>query len=200
MNPDIIIYDNIRKYVGLPFDVYLQLPGMSHSWLKNERNGVSERVFETENMTLGKLVDGILTEPATVDIKSHLYPAAKAIAAKIREKYGHMLPRFEAQVCFTATIHYKGFSLDVKGRLDYLFGRWAVIDLKVTQSKDMVGVIKHMGYENQLWHYSKMAEVPVSYLMSHSVPLKDTKIFTMPVPEYNHFWAEAVLNHGKIAA
>lgn len=196
-----IHYSNITRYDNMPFDQYLQLPGYSHSFLKRERNGVCEDLTITDNIRIGSLVDAILTDPEKVDMSSPLYPYARDIAAKIRASFGPMIQRFQKQVSFTAEASYLDFTMPVTGRLDFMLPGYAVIDLKVTKSKDMKGLIDHMGYKNQGWNYCKMAGVGLFYLMIHSIPLKKTELIKIDCrSDDNGFWMDKILKFGKVNA
>lgn len=185
---------------GVAFESYLQTEGYSHSFLKYQRFGIVEPKEVTLNMRIGSLVDGILSEPHKVNMSDSLYPAAKQIAYQLQQSYGDMIKVFRKQVSYHATMQYGGFELLVKGRLDFYLDNMAVIDLKVTWSKDVDALIKYMGYQNQLFGYCKMANVPKGYIMIHSVPLKKTFIREVTIGNSNEFWQDAILNFGSIAS
>ena len=174
------------------------MPGYSQSFLKSERNGISPEIEITNNIRLGKLVDGILTEPATVNMSDELYPAAKEVVYHIKKFFGFALPYFKTQVSFTADANFNGFTLKTKSRLDFLLEKQMVLDLKVTMSKDFKGIIDWMGYNNQVWHYSKSAGVPKGFLLMHSVPLKKTELFAVPgIGSSNQFWENKIIKFGQ---
>jgi hypothetical protein len=192
---------NITRYDNVPFEEYLKMPGYSHSFLKREKMGVAEDLTMTDNIRLGSLVDALLTGEDRVDIKSPIYPAAREIALKIREKFESFIHYMQKQVSYTADMSHQGFILPVKGRIDFLLPNIGVVDLKVTQSKDIRGLIGFMGYKNQLWGYCKMAKVNSAYIMIYSVPLKRTEIIKIDCSfNENSFWREKILAFGKVAA
>lgn len=194
-----ITYSNIQRYDNMDFGDYLNLPGLSHSFLKKEVNGVTAAFDKTPAMELGSLVDGILTSPKSVDFKHELYDAAKNIASKIKSRFGEVIESFEKQSSFTANMEFSGFMMPSKGRLDYLLPKHAIIDLKVTSSKDIPSLISFMGYDNQLWHYARLAGVRRAYLMVYSKPLKDTSIISCDVTDQNNaFWESKILKFGKV--
>jgi hypothetical protein len=196
-----IEYTNIIQHDNIPFEDYLKLPGYSHSFLKRERFGVVEELTITENITIGKLVDGIITDPETVNMLDPLYPTARAIAVEIKNTFGAVLPQFKKQLSYTADIVHNGFIMATTGRLDFLLPKHCVLDLKVTKSKDVHGLIEYMGYKNQVWHYAKMAKVNDGYFMIHSIPLK--KNFLIPLDcrdNMNDFWADKIIKFGRVAA
>lgn len=194
-----ISYTNVSISKGIYFNDYLQYTGYSHSFLKGEQFGISKEVPMTEKIRVGKLVDGILTEPETVDMLDSLYPMAKDIAFKIKSQFGELIKRFESQISFTADVEYNGFKMPTKGRMDYLLKDIAVIDLKVTFAKDIKALIDFMRYDNQLWHYCKAMNVTQAYLLIYSVPLKKTQLIKIDVSQsVNEFWADKCLKFGVV--
>ena len=194
-----ITYTNINRHDDKPFEEYLKLGGYSHSWLKHQKNGVCSPMIITDNMRTGSLVDAILTEPHKVNMSDPLYPACKKIAFKVRERFGDMITVFQKQVSYTAEVQMGDLKMNTTGRLDFLLLKHAVVDLKVTQSKDTKALVEFMGYKNQGWHYCKMAKVPDFYLMVHSVPLDRTEIIHYDCrSDYNEFWANKVMEFGTV--
>ncbi len=194
-----ITYSNIVRYDGLPFDEYLKLPALSHSFLKREKMGITEDLKMTDNIRIGSLVDDIITQPSKADMYSPLYPYARNIAAVIRNRFGSLINQFQKQVSYTADASFGDFTMPVKGRLDFLIPNLAVIDLKVTMSKDLRGLIEFMGYKNQDWHYSKLSIVPNAYLMIYSIPLKKTEIVKVDCSSNdNPFWGDKITKFGKV--
>lgn len=193
-----IAYQNIKRHDGIEFGEYLKLPGLSHSFLKGEKHGAAKEVLITEKIIVGKIVDAILSDPQGIDMSSPYYQTAKSIAFLIQNKFGSMIKQLKSQVSYTADIVHNSFVLSTKGRLDWQLGNLSTIDLKVTYSKDVKGLIKFMGYENQVWHYSKCSETKKAFIMIHSVPLKETFIFEIPVSTpSNLFWETKILKFGK---
>lgn len=198
MSGNRITYKNIRRYDNIEFGEYLKFDGFSNSFLKSEVNGVNPYLEMTDNIRTGSLVDAILTDNGKVDMNNPLFENALRISKAITDKFGSLIKAFETQISYTAEANYNGFVMPVKGRLDYLLPDIAVIDLKVTQSKNIKELIKFMQYDNQVWHYSKMANVDKAYLMIHSVPLKKTEIVSIDVSsDYNSFYAEKIEKFGK---
>lgn len=196
-----INYKNIVRLNGMSFSEYLSIDRYSQSSLKNNRNGVSEAITITDNIRIGSLVDGILTDPKTVNMSSQLYPYCKEISFKIKEFLGSEISSLKSQVSYTADVEMDNFSLPVKGRLDFLLENIATVDIKITKSKNIDDLIKFMGYENQLWHYSKMANTPKAYLIIYCIPLKRVIVKSVDVgSDTNEFWAEKIIDFGKVAA
>jgi hypothetical protein len=192
-----ITYSEIKKIEGLGFIDYLQLPGFSHSFLKSERSGVVADLLLTENIRIGKLVDGILTDPGSVNMADPLYNVSREIVYFIEQKFGKLIKHFQSQISYTALASFQDFTMFTKGRLDWLLRDQAVIDLKITASRDIRNVIEFMGYKNQVYHYAKLAGVPVAYLMVHSMPLKKTELLKVDCSgNENQFWQEKIIHFG----
>src|SRR4051812_4975343 len=192
-----ITYNNIKKYERLDWIEYLRLAAFSHSFLKQERSGIVADLNITENIRIGKLVDAILTDPAHADITDPLYPVAREIAYYIEKQFGKLIKHFESQVSYSALMQYNGFTMITKGRLDWLLKDIAVIDLKITKSRNIRSVIEYMGYKNQVYHYARLAEVPKGYLMVHSIPLRKTELIKIDCSgNENQFWAEKIIHFG----
>lgn len=195
-----IEYKNIQRFYNIPFEEYLKMPGYSQSFLKHEINGVAPGIEVTDNMRLGSLVDSFLTEPEKVDYSSHLFKPAKSIAAKIQNKFGHLIQCFEKQVSFTADAVYNGWSMPVRGRIDFGLSGHAVIDLKVTKDtspKNIQSLINFMGYDHQLYSYSKFYGVNKAYLIVYFVKANYTELYSLDVTGVSNFWASKIEKFGS---
>lgn len=196
-----ISYSNRQSFDDIAFAEYLKKPGYSQSFLKREINGVAPGVEVTDNMRLGSMVDQILTEPHKVDMTNDMYIPASEIAKLLKSQYGNYIDYFSKQKNFIADIEYLEHVMTSKGRLDFLLPRIAVTDLKVTASslKDVPTLVRYMGYDNQLWHYSRLSQVDNAYLMVYSRKDKKANIFKIPVDNpVNEFWAEKILKFGSL--
>lgn len=193
-----IQYSNQKIYDRTSFDDYLSIDGYSNSFLRNESMGISRKIEPTDKMKLGSIVDSILTEPEKVNMLDPMYDVARDIAAKVKSDFPYV-EHFKKQVAMTAIAEYKGFKMTTKGRLDYLFEKKCVLDLKITSYKNPKASIAHFGYCNSMWNYCKMAGVDMAYLIMYCIPLKKT--FIEPIDcsqDYNEFWANAILKFGKV--
>ena len=194
-----IEYRNIIRYDDISFREYLNLNGRSHSSLKNNINGVKEAITITENIRIGSLVDGILTDKKAVDYSDELYPYAKSLAFEIKNFFGDHICVLKSQVSYTGEISCSEFSMTVKGRLDFLLEDIATLDIKITKSKAIDTLIEYMGYENQLWHYSKLAKTPKAYLIIYSIPLKKVIVKSVDVSSNtNFFWENKIIDFGIV--
>lgn len=193
-----ITISSVQQYLNVPFEDYQKLPGLSTSFLKSEKNGIKPEFIMTDKVRVGSLVDAILTEPAKADMGSELYPYAKKIAYKIKEDFGDMIPSFLAQVSYTGYLHYGEFNLPVRGRLDYAFPKFAVIDLKVTYAKDIEALIKFMHYEEQMNLYCKFLGVTNAYLFVYCVPTGKCSVHHIDCSVHSEWWAEKIINFGSV--
>lgn len=196
-----ITYTNIKCYENIPFEEYLKLEGYSHSFLKSNLHGAKQYFNTTDKVRLGSLVDSILTEPEKADMSSPLYPAAKAIAYQIKQLFGDLIASAQKQLSYTATLQMAGLEMLTTGRLDFLIPGFAVIDLKVTNEKNVDNLIEYMGYHNQLWHYSRLAKVKKAFLLFYCVPLKTVIVRAVDVTkEDNGFWINKIIDFGTATA
>ncbi len=193
-----IIYTDIKRYDNLSFADYQLMDPLSNSYLKHEVNG-EPRTFEANaSMKIGSLVDGILTAPDTVNMRDEFYQIAKDFAHNIKMEFGMLIKEFNKQVSFTANAWTAGCMLKVKGRPDFCIEKFVVTDLKITKSTDIMGLIKYMRYEDQVWHYCKLARAPQGYLMVYSIPLRKTHIIKVDVSkETNTFYQGKIMRLGN---
>lgn len=195
-----INYTNIKEYKSLPFESYIGLKGFSHSFLKNEQNGVARKIEVNDKMRLGSLVDAFLTQPDEIDFNSNLFDTARTIAIKINEQFKDVIKHLEPQLSYSAETEFNGFKMPVCGRLDWLLRGIADVDLKVTSAKNekqFINLLFQMGYDNQQWNYAKMANVPKIYIMPFSTTSnRCLDLIELPVTETNKFWEEKILKFG----
>lgn len=196
-----ITYKDIKCYEGISFEDYLKLEGYSHSFLKSNANGVKKYFEASDKVRLGSLVDNILTEPQKADMSSDLYPAAKAIAYQIKQLFGDLVSTAVKQLSYTATLELAGMQMKTTGRLDLLIPKFAVVDLKITSEKNVDTLIEYMGYNNQLWHYSRLAQVKRAFLLFYCIPFKKVIVRAVDVTnEENGFWINKVIDFGTACA
>lgn len=182
----------------MDFEEYLKLPYYSHSFLKAERNGMTDEFLGSYKVKIGSMVDAILCETGKINMLDEHYPIAKSIAFEIKKVFGSYIAKFQKQVSYTTDLVYEYHSMPAKVRLDFLLPGHASIDLKVTHEKDVHALIKYMGYQNQLWHQCKCSGVKKQYIMIHSVPLRKTFMIDLGVvTERNEFWENKILKFGQ---
>jgi len=193
-----ITFSDIQQHLSVPFEVYQKLPGLSTSFLKQEVGGVKPDFVMTDKVRVGSLVDSILTEPKKADMSSPLYPYAKEIAFKLKQTFGDMMSSFIPQVSYTAIAEHQGFKMRVRGRLDYLLPKLAVIDLKVTYAKDIPALIDFMRYKEQMFLYCQFAGVQKAYLLVYCVPKKTCTVHFIDCSGSSTWWEEKIIAFGKI--
>ena len=202
-----LTYTNIKHHTVTNFEQYLSIDGYSHSWIKAQRNGVQQPFNASAKVHIGKIVDQIITRQK-VDFASEYYPQAKPIAEYLTKNFGAMLQHMKTQVAITADIEYSTphgtLIMPTKGVLDFLVPKVLVNDLKVTWEKNVDALIEFMGYKNQLWHYSRLAQVNEAYITAYSVPLKKGVVKKIDVTGMDEncsaysFWLDAVMNFGRV--
>jgi hypothetical protein len=180
----------------MPFDEYLKLPGYSFSFLKRERSGFAEDMAPTAKIEVGKLVDAILCEPATVRMDHPLYPIAKAIAFILQQQFGPLLARMRKQTSYTCLFTANGWSMPFRGRPDFELPVRAIVDLKITSEKKILPLIEYMQYWDQQYGYAKAAGVPKRYILIYSRPNKEAILLAQPMTDHNDWWAERIERFG----
>jgi hypothetical protein len=202
-NREVIEYTNCTQVDCSDFKYYLSLDGYSHSFLKSQKAGVVPPFNVTDKVMVGKIVDQILTNSGDVDYSHPQYKKSAVIAEFLKNNFAAILPQLKTQVAFVGTAKYAGLSINVKGILDYLLPRYAVIDLKVTAEKNVDALIEYMGYKNQLWNYARLANVKFAYILIFSTHKNNQnhpcRLIRIDVSQpINEFWKNAVLDFGSI--
>lgn len=196
-----INYSNIQRIENMPFEEYLKLEGYSLSFLKSNVQGVATYFNVTEKVSIGKLVDTILTSPENADMSDEFYPACKAIAFEIKKVFGDLFKMASKQVAFTANLSVGDFEMKSKGILDLLLERMAVIDLKITDVREsqIDNLIEYMGYNNQLWHYGRLANVKKAYLLFYLKRERKVVVKNIDITnDHNDFWMNKVIDFGIV--
>lgn len=196
-----IEFTNLKRFESKDFGEYLKIKAYSNSFLKREQGGVSPEFIASDKVRLGSMVDEILTEAEIVDMTSKFYPIAKTIAIDISNTFGYDYWNFlESQVAFTVDMSSFGVTMPMKGRLDK-FGIGRVFDLKIThlRGSQLKTLIKYMGYDNQMWLYSKGLKcTEPAVLVFYSVP--DRKVYYEFIDvssDENQFFSDKLLLFGK---
>ena len=195
-----IIATEIQQHLNIPFDHYQKMAGYSMSFLKKEQNGIARDFIMTDKVRVGSLVDAILTEPAKANMMDPLYPVARKIAQEMSVKFGDLLKEFIPQVSYTAMLQHGAFNMPARGRLDFLFPKFAVIDLKVTNAKNIEDLIKFMKYKEQMHLYCKFAGVTKAYLFIYCVPLKKCHVEFIDCSGESEWWEDKIINFGTATA
>lgn len=176
---------NLKYYPDLPFDQYLQLPGMSFSTLRGF-NGP-----ETDNMRLGTRVHNYVLTPGGYDYQQHdtVAPIAKALKTRI----GPILHLFQKELSFTCTFYFNGMKLDYRGRADLARIGSLIVDLKVSGNYLEQGC-KIFGYPDAISGYCLATSTPMGLIISFNKKTKtDEYKIIRPRTDY---WQEAVVKYG----
>jgi len=142
---EVITYSGCTEVDCTDFKHYLSLPGYSHSYLKSQKGGVTPSFNVTDKVMIGKIVDHILTFSGNIYYEHPQYKKASIIAAFLKQHFASILPQLKTQVAFTGVAQYQSFQMPIKGILDYLLPKFAVIDLKITAEKNVDKLIEFMG-------------------------------------------------------
>ena len=193
-----IICKNIKRIEAIDFEDYKRVERFNFSFLKRERAGIATDLPMTDKIMLGSLVDALLTG-GYIDMSHKMYRHAKKIAAYIKSKFGALLPHLNKQVTYIGEMHYNGFILPVKGRLDWELPKRMVIDLKVTSATDIPALIEHMKYKDQQFCYYSLAQVPESYILAYSTVTEMAEVHPLQVTKFNEFWADKIVRFGRAA-
>lgn len=193
-----MIIANLKYYRNLPFEDYLQLPGVSFSSMKGE-------VIPTAGMMLGTRVHNYLNEPEKYDWKQ--VDEVKAIAGALRGTLGDSFKYMEKEIAFTCDMIHNGMVMKYKGRADVLKPGRIVVDFKVLGGS-VESACERFGYPDQLAGYAfpNMCNraLILAYNKMRKVP--EIKLITQRDIEksINEYWAYQVVRlgvpHEKITA
>lgn len=183
-----MVIENMRQH-ELSWDEYKVLPGHSYS---NIKGGT---VTPTDKMLLGTAVhDYLLLGQYT---GTHPLPLVRAIASKLALKLGVLLPYLQAEVAITADFVHAGLKMPYKGRLDLTVMSQLVIDIKVTQVKNIPGVLKYFGWNHQVSGYSLGSGAKAALLLTVHPGTLETNLFTIPIT--TDWWEHQIKRFGQPA-
>lgn len=161
-----IEFKETKTYQDMSFGDYLGLIGYSNSFFKFEKEGKVEPIKGSEKMAFGSLVDDLLTDPKAADLTNPRLDEAKGAAAKVIEFFTpEVYEGITKQLSMTSLMgnEREGY-IPVKGRIDFLMAG-CVADLKCTEAhyNQLPTLVKYMGYDKQVWFYSKMLGLDTNY-------------------------------------
>ena len=164
-----------------PFDEYLQLPGWSYSGIRNAESVI----VATEKMRLGTQVHDYLLTPGNISAEQHplIRPLAKALAYKL----GPLLRYLRPECAVTANFIHAGFNMQYKGRIDLCIPKRIVVDIKISELKDIFSGMSFFGYDRQLNGYAAAIEAKTILLLSINPKTFTTQLINIPI---NHNWWE----------
>lgn len=181
---------NRRTWDDIPFADYLKMPGFSFSWLKN--NG--EFFAPTNKMNLGSQVDNYLNEPERFDGDLDII---KPMAQVIKQRVGDLYYKFDKQQTITADFIHDGMVLNYKGRPDWGYSPYIVIDIKMAEN--IRKTMYYFRYPDQLTGYARAKDCKAAMILSCS-PKTRNNIFhpeLINVPLNDNWWHQQILKYGK---
>lgn len=179
-----MIVSNLTTYKDLPWQDYIKLPGLSFSGTKDF--AITEPTYK---MKLGTALDQYLTEPHNYD--GFEVDMIRKAAVEVRKKLGTLWPKLYKQYSYTCTLSHGGFSLQHKGRTDFVIPGKILIDLKFVETS----VASHFDYPSQLSGYSLSLGCPVAYILEMS--RKNGARF-IPITIKPDFWIKQILLRGEV--
>lgn len=169
----------------MTFGDYLKLPGLSHSTIKGMQR--KKPLLVTEKMQLGTLVHQYLLEPHLYD---HLNVDVKSIAMKLKERIGPLIEYMQPELSVTCDMHFEGYTMQFKGRVDLGIVNRLVIDCKVINGYSVWDTLDYMGYNNQLSGYSMGIDAKDRLICAYSTKTKKTELITVPFTDM--WWKEQI--------
>ena len=193
-----IQFTDLITHPQMPFEQYMEMPYKSHSWLKYNINGVMPFKDLTNKMALGKCVDAFITGESNIyDFDSETISIARPIAAFLMAKFGVILDKSIKQAVCTGTATYKGIKMRIKTRIDFLIPKVCTIDLKVSGCTNFEENIQHMGYGNQVFIQTSLADVPRGWLLIYSTKTKGIYFRPRPKEDAHNWLINKILEHGE---
>jgi hypothetical protein len=193
----VIRVHNRQIIENMPFDEYISLKRISHSFIKNPKNIV---FTQTKSIHLGSQVDAYLNEHDRFEGDIRL---VKHLASVLLEDIGFdVYQRMHKQSTIICDFEYKGLVMPYKGRTDWFYPDSIVIDIKI--AKNLHETVDFFKYPNAMNGYSIGLEIPRWLLFSVSPSKIDpetgtNKIIKIPDPGTidHYFWERQVLRFGK---
>lgn len=178
------------KLMTCPFDEYLSLPGWSYSGIKND----GAKVIATPKMQLGTAVHNCLLAPEEERCENAALarPIAKALAAVL----GPLLAALKPELAITADFIHAGFRMAYKGRIDLAIPGRLVVDIKVTEMKDLAAFIKFFGTDYQLNGYG--IGIKAKTILMLSIHPKTFKTNLINIPLNTYWWEQEVKKRGEV--
>lgn len=177
----------------MPFEDYLNLPGYSHSDIRNKGN----KVFPTPKMKLGTLVHNYLLTPGQYSGEQSelVIPLARKLKQEIEPLLGFLRP----EISGTANFVLQGWSMPARGRADLgIIGRFGV-DIKVSEMplfiKGGKGSVEYFGYNNQQNGYAAIFGFKAVVIISISPKTKAISWYNVPIN--TEWWEQQIPIYGR---
>ena len=177
---------NTVFYNDQDFEDYLKMPGVSFSSTKDTI------IVPSEGMKLGTRVHNFILEPDKYDWKQ--VEIVKPMAAAIRTHIGAALKFLSKEIAFTADFHHNGMRLPYKGRVDLLYNKRIVIDLKILAG-GLDASIARFGYDRQVSGYCLGTGCPLGLIIAYN---KSKKVIeTKRIIPNADFWEYTTAQRGE---
>lgn len=176
----------------MPFDDYLQMPGLSYSGIKAKGLQINQ---PTSKMQIGTMVHNYLFEPEKYEFKLSTHKIVTAIAQQVKLTLGDAMIGLESEVSVTADFLHDGFKMQYKGRVDLLRAGKMVIDLKVSEMW-LNKSIPYFGYDRQLSGYSLATGAKLQMILRINPVTLKTEVKMIPIS--SDWWESQILKYGKV--
>lgn len=177
-----------KIFQNLLFEDYLNLPGYSHSDIRNKGN----QVFATPKMQLGTLVHTYLLTPALYTGQNH--ELVIPIASKLKMEIGPLLAFLKPEISATANLVSGGWSMPVRGRADLgIIDRFG-IDIKVS-GMPLRQAVEYFGYNNQQNGYAAIFGFKGVIIISIDPSNKKISMYNVPIT--TAWWEEKIPKYGR---
>lgn len=175
-----------KAYHSLPFEDYLKMPGYSFSGL-SKRGAIIE---PTEKMKLGTRVHNYLLDAADFDYED--LRIVKPLAIAVKRVLGDSFRLLKTEMAVTANMEHEGFRLSYKGRLDMHYPGVIVVDLKISENKN----VDFFGYVDQVSGYCMADESPRGVIVKLHPKTLETTIINAPIT--TRWWEHQIKTKGEV--
>lgn len=182
-----------RQIHDCSWDEYLQLPGISHSGLK-EKQEWSDNVIA--GMRIGTLVHTYILKPS--EYKYEEPEIVRPIAGALIRFVGHAL--LQSMTCekgVTAKFTVEGVTLLYKGMPDMFVVDNMVIDFKIIKSGTIESYVERLGYKNQLRGYMLALRCRYGQIIAYNRAKKRIELFTVTLDDID-FWKNVTISRGTV--
>lgn len=168
------------------FQQYLEMPGYSFSGLSHRR-----APKPTPKMALGTRVHNYLLDAADFDFEDLkiIKPLAIQVKKVLGDAYKHLIP----EKAVTADFCHEGFTMKYKGRIDLHYPGVIVIDLKISENKDL----EWFGYVDQVSGYTFPVKSPHGIVIKVHPKTMETNIIKVPIT--HRWWNEQIKIKGDVS-
>ena len=180
---------NVKFYKNIDWETYINMPGKSFSWLKNEGAGIGE----SEGIRIGKLVHTYLLKPTEYNYEQAdiVIPIARVLV----EHYNTIIKWAECETGATADFIVDGLLMPYRGMADMNIFKHLVVDFKVL-GNDLKYAMERFMYKDQIRGYMLPFEAPLGLIIAYNKKTK--KVQTESVGQDIRWWTYKVKQYGNI--